>query len=219
MFVVHAYDFSIKLIKELKMSRKNNEIPISKYFFPGLLPIVGDEKYAQIFARYQDLYTRQELPNHPALQLHLIEAILPGLAFYQVLRENGESQKSALAMIDRSFERLFSGKLARMKKMGNLRFIYPLLRLYIKPAMRRYPAEGWKTDWIQNDKNAIRLNMKSCFYFDTLTNYGAPELTASFCQVDDFIYGNISPYVKWQRLKTIGRGETYCDFCFLPVKK
>ena len=196
-----------------------SEIPMSKRFFPALLPIVGDETYKQVIARYRDLYSNHELPNNPIIQRHLIEGILPGLAFYQVLKESGETQESALAMIDQTFEKLFSDKLVKMKKLGNLRFVYPFLRLYIKPAMRQYPPEGWKIDWIQNDKKAIRFNMKSCFYYDTLSRYGAPELTASFCQVDDFIYGNMSPYVKWQRLKTIGRGETYCDFCFLPVKK
>jgi hypothetical protein len=201
------------------MSHKTKEIPMSKRFFPGLLPIVGNEKYKQAVARYQGLFEKHELPQHPALQWHLIQGILPGLAFYQVLRENGESQESALAIIDQTFEKLFSDKLAKMKKLGNLLFVYPFLRLYIKPAMRQYPPEGWKIDWIQNDKKAIRFNMRNCFYYDTLSKYGAPELTASFCQVDDFIYGNMSPYVKWQRAKTIGRGETYCDFCFLPVKK
>ena len=69
-------------------------------------------------------------------------------------------------------------------------------------------------DWVQNDKNAIRFDMKSCFYFDTLSQYGAPELTASFCRVDDLTYGNMSPHIKWQRSKTIARGEACCDFCF-----
>jgi hypothetical protein len=196
-----------------------SEIPMSKRFFPALMPIVGDETYKQVITRYRDLYSNHVLPNDPIIQRHLIEGILPGLAFYQILREKGNSQESALAMIDQTFEKLFSDKLAKMKMLGNLRFVYAFLRLYIKPAMRQYPPEGWKIDWIQNDKKAIRFNMKSCFYYDTLSRYGAPELTATFCQVDDFIYGNMSPYVKWQRLKTIGRGETYCDFCFLPVKK
>jgi hypothetical protein len=200
------------------MSQKIKEIPMSKRFFPGLLPIIGDERYKQVIARYQELFEKHELPKHPALQRHLIEGILPGLAFYQVLTENGESQESALALIDQTFEILFVDNLARMKKLGKLSFVYPFLRLFIKPAMRQYPPEGWAIEWVQNDRNAIRFDMKSCFYFDTLSKYGAPELTASFCQVDDFIYGNMSPYVIWQRSKTIGRGEAYCDFCFLPVK-
>ena len=166
---------------------------MSKRFFPGLCSIIGNEKYDQIVAKYRELFEKYELPNSPTLQWHLTEGILPGLAFYQVLRESGEPRESALAIMDQAFEKLFSDKQAQMKKFGNLRFVYPFLRLYIKPAMRQYPPEGWKIDWIQNDKEAIRFNMKSCFYYDVLSSYNAPELTASFCQVDDFIYGNMSP--------------------------
>jgi hypothetical protein len=199
--------------------KTKGDIPMSKHFFPALLPIVGDESYGQIMARYRDLYSHHDLPDNAIIQHHLTEGILPGLAFYQTLRESGKSQESALATVDQTFEILFSGKRRKMKKLGSLPFIYRVLRLYIKPAMRQYPPEGWKIDWIQNDKKAIRFNMESCFYFDTLSKYGAPELTAAFCQVDDFLYGNMSPYVKWQRSKTIGRGETYCDFCFSPESK
>ena len=201
------------------MSQKIKEIPMPKRFFPGLLPIIGDEKYKQVAARYQDLFEKHELPKLPALQWHLIEGILPGLAFYQILRESGETQESALTMIDQAFEVLFSDNFAEMKKLGRLSFIYPFLRIFIKPAMRQYPPEGWKIDWLQNDRNAIRFDMKSCFYFDTFSKYGTPELTASFCRVDDLTYGDMSPHIKWQRSKTIARGEAYCDFCFLPVKK
>jgi hypothetical protein len=123
-----------------------SEIPMSKRFFPALLPIVGDETYKQVISRYRDLYSNHHLPNNPIIQRHLIEGILPGLALYQVLRERGETQESALAMIDQTFKKLFSDKLANMQKVGSLRFVYPFLRLYIKPAMRQYPPEGWKID-------------------------------------------------------------------------
>jgi hypothetical protein len=85
-----------------------NKIPMSKRFFPGLLPIVGDEKYLQVILRYEELFAKQELPKHPALQMHLIEGILPGLAFYQILRESGEPQEIALSIVDQAFEVLFS---------------------------------------------------------------------------------------------------------------
>lgn len=157
-------------------------------------------------------FKKHELPQHPALQWHLIEGILPGLAFYKVLRGNGELQESALAVIDQAFDVLFSDNFAKMKKLGRLRFIYPFLRIYIKPAMRSYPAEGWKIDWLQNDRNAIRFDMKRCFYLDTFSKYGAPELVASFCRVDDLTYGTMSTHIQWQRFKTIARGEACCDF-------
>ncbi len=172
------------------------------------------------FMRGVATFTRNhKLPKNPKLQWHLIEGILPGLAFYQILRESGKSQKSALAIIDQAFEQLFSNKVKKMKQFGRLPFIYPFLRLCIKTAMRQYPLEGWKMEWTQNDKNAIRFNMRSCFYCDILSKYGAPELTASFCRVDDLIYGNMSPYLLWQRTMTIARGDTYCDFCFARTSK
>jgi hypothetical protein len=202
------------------MSRNlKSEIPVSKRFFPALLPIVGEEYYKQIIARYRNLYSNHDLPQNPYLQWHLIEGILPGLAFYQILRERGESQASALMIIDQAFEHLFSDNVSKMKKFGGLPFVYHLLRLFIKPVMRQNPPEGWKTEWIQNDKFAIRFNMKSCFYYDVLSQYGAPELTASFCRVDDLTYDNMSSGVLWQRTMTIGRGDSYCDFCFARASK
>lgn len=198
---------------------QGKEIPMSKHFFPALLPLIGDEKYQQVCTRFRELYAKHELPNKPVMQRHLIDGILPGLALYQILRESGESQESALAIMDGAFEKIFEPNLKKMKLIGKLPFIYPILRVYIKPAMRQYPPEGWEIEWTQNDQNAIRFNMKSCFYYNTLSHYGAPELTAAFCRVDDLIYGNMSPRLLWQRTMTIGRGDAYCDFCFASAKK
>jgi hypothetical protein len=196
------------------MTQKNKEIPLSKRFFPGLLSVIGVEKYNKVIERYRGLYSNHKFPANPRLRWHLIEGILPGLAFYQVLRESGESPKNALKTIDHSFEELFSNNVKKMKKIGTIPLIYSLLRLLIKPALHSYPPEGWDIEWKQNDKKAIRFHMKSCFYYDTLSKYCASELTASFCRVDDLIYENMSPYLSWQRTMTIARWNAYCDFCF-----
>ena len=202
------------------MSRSaKKEIPLSRRFFPSLLPIIGEEKYGRVCARYRELYARHDFPKNHFLQWHLTEGILPGLAFYQVLRESGESRQAALAAIDLAFVPLFSDNVRKMKRLGRLPFIFPFLRLFIKRAMRPYPPEGWKIEWVRNDREAIRFNMKSCFYHDTLSAYGAPELTASFCRVDDLTYENMSPALSWQRTMTIAKGDAVCDFCFARAKK
>ena len=167
-----------------------------------------------IHERYRDLYANHVLPASSLLRWHLVEGILPGLALYQILREGNLPQENAFVVIDQTFEELFSTDRSKMRKLGNFPWIFNVLRLYIKPAMRQYPPEGWKLEWIQNDGNAVRFNMNSCFYYDTLVHYGSPELTAAYCKVDDFIYGDMSRQVKWQRTSTIGRGDTHCDFCF-----
>ena len=79
------------------MSQKpKSEIPMSKRFFPELLPIIGAESYKQVITRYRELFSNHERPNNHALQRHLIEGILPGLAYYQILRESGKSQENKL---------------------------------------------------------------------------------------------------------------------------
>jgi hypothetical protein len=191
---------------------------MSKRFFPTLSAIIGEEKYGRVCARYRDLYATHDLPQNSFLKWHLTEGILPGLAFYQVLRESGEPRESALAIIDHAFGQLFSDNVRKMKRLGRLPFIFPFLRRFIKPAMRKYPPEGWNMEWIQNDRTAIRFNMKSCFYHDVLSRYGAPELTASFCRVDDLTYENMSSALSWQRTMTIAGGYAVCDFCFARAK-
>ncbi len=37
---------------------QKNEIPMSKRFFPPLLPIIGKEKYERVYARCRDLYSK-----------------------------------------------------------------------------------------------------------------------------------------------------------------
>ncbi len=194
-------------------------IPMSKVFFPAIQTMIGENAYQDLCHRYEDLYQKHGQIENPTLRHHLVNGILPGLALYQLLRDEGKNQSEALNRIDQIFEGLFLKNRNSMQRVGRLPFIYPLLRFIIKPAMRQYPDEGWAKDWIQNDQEAIRFNMKSCFYFNTLTRLGAPEITASFCRVDDFIYSEMSPRVDWQRTLTIARGNEYCDFCFANARR
>jgi hypothetical protein len=172
---------------------------------------------ARVHARFLELYAGCERPANAKLQWHLRYYILPGLAFYQLLREDGHSQEAALAVVDETFERLGAPNRRQMKLLGRLPFIYPFLRIYIKTAMQQYPDAGWQLEWVENSPNAIRFNMKRCFYHDVLSRHGAPELTAYFCKIDDRVYGEMSPYLEWRRTQTIGRGAAECDFCFARV--
>jgi hypothetical protein len=201
------------------VTRTPTDLPVSKRFFPGLLPIIGDEAYERVFARYRELYSNQTLPANGQLRWHLVEGILPGLALYQVLRESGESRDDALGRIDRAFEQLFSGDAKQMQRIGRLPFALLLLRVVLKSFMRKYPPEGWAIEWRQNSSAGIRFDMTTCFYHATLSNLGAPELTAAFCRVDDLIYSGMSRHVSWKRSTTIASGSAYCDFCFASTRQ
>jgi len=201
-----------------KPTRTTTDLPVSKRFFPGLLPIIGDEAYQRVYARYGELYSNQMLPANPQLRWHLVEGILPGLALYQVLRESGESRDNALGRVDRAVDQLFSGDVKQMRRIGRLPFALLFFRVFVKTSMRKYPPDGWAIEWRQNSRDGIRFDITSCFYHATLSNLGAPELTAAFCRVDDLMYSAMSRYVSWQRTTTIAGGSAYCDFCFASTR-
>jgi hypothetical protein len=181
--------------------------------------ILPESLAAQVQARLTEIYAHMNWPENSQLRWHLQEYILPGLALYQHLRADGLDQEAALAQIDHYFEALAEPGRRKMKRLGRLPMIYPLLRVLIKPAMRQYPSCGWQLEWVENSSQAIRFNMRSCFYYNTLKTLGAPELTAAFCRTDDLAYGEMSAAFRWQRTQTIGRGAELCDFCFIKNAK
>ena len=51
-----------------------------------------------------------------------------------------------------------------------------------------------------------------CPYVNICRECGCPEIVTVFCDSDDISFGNIHPRLKWGRTKTIGRGDSICDF-------
>ena len=128
------------------MTRTTMDVPVSRRFFPGLLPIIGDEAYERVLARYRELYSNQGLPANPQLRWHLVEGILPGLALYHVLRESGESQHTALASVDRAFDQLFAGDVKHMKRIGRLPFALLFLRVFLNSFLRKYRLKAGRSN-------------------------------------------------------------------------
>lgn len=197
---------------------KTKQVVLPKRYWMAITRTLSADIATQVEVRYAAIYTESTPPENPILQRHFYDQILPGLALYQTLRQE-YAQDETLKIIDRVFENAVIKERKNFQLLGRFPLIYPLLRLYVRTAMRKYPEDGWETEWLEVSNKAIRFNMHRCFYCDTLTRYGAPELTASFCRMDDVIYERMSPYVGWRRTQTIARGAKYCDFAFLNKSK
>ncbi|HVM72160.1 MAG TPA: L-2-amino-thiazoline-4-carboxylic acid hydrolase [Anaerolineales bacterium] len=189
-------------------------ISLPEPFRRAITQVSGPALAGRTGQRFAGLYAAHALPANRTLRWHLQKQIMPGLALYQELRADGLTQADALDTIAQIFTLVSAHDRRQMQLLGRLPFAYLLLRLVIKPTMRQYPAPGWAIEWLENSPQAVRFNMKSCFYHNTLRAYGAAELTASYCAMDDFVYGEISPQILWQRTQTIGRGAELCNFCF-----
>lgn len=180
----------------------------------------ADALMDELQRRYEELYSTRSYYKHPALRKHLEQNILPGLALHQVLLAKTGDQAAALAEV----EQLLQASAVRSglrKTTSTLKYLpepFRLLRPVVHAAMRfGFPAAGWETEWIEDSHQRIAFNIHRCFYLDTLTAYGAPELTRLFCLMDDVVYQALPDSIRWERTGTLARGNQVCDFCYRHV--
>jgi hypothetical protein len=185
----------------------------------------GAEKAGQLAAAVRQqrtaLIAETPMPENQALHWHLKEKILPGLAFYQVLlQEHDGNQSTALTEVDEAF-RTQTLTMSRLL-FATLKILpapYRLFKLVFPQIMEQFPAEGWDITYLANDNDQVSFNITRCFYLNTLTSLGAPELTASFCKSDDVMAESFPPSLRFVRLHTLGRGDAMCDFQYCRMEK
>lgn len=177
----------------------------------------GDAEAARLAAlaqaRYDELYAgRSRLPNR-ALRIHLERSILPGLALYQTLLEEGDDRQTALAEMEHVMASTVSRLRGLMSFLGRLPKPFAIFRR-IEPWVIRlgFPTEGWEMEPVQESEECVAFNVRRCFYLDTLRSFGAPELTPVYCGGDDVVFPALAPAITWERTMTLGRGHDRCDF-------
>ena len=202
--------------------KNNKKMPNTTIYEKGLQSKLKEKKAREILNkagdRYLDLYAGREMYSNHALRKHLEENILPGIALYQSLLDDDETQDRAIELAEIAFRELSLSNRKMIERLGKMPIYYGLMRAMIKRMMRlNFPAEGWDTEWVEVSGKEIAFNMKRCFYLDVLEKYGVVELTILYCRMDDWIYKNSSPFVNWARKKTLGQGDECCDFRFEHV--
>lgn len=169
---------------------------------------------ARVQARYEALYGERPSFTHPMLRWHLGQNILPGLALYQVLRKDSSDRDAALAETG-SLLAIGATPRALRRVMRLLAYLpqpFALFRQILKLSLLAYPRQGWAIEQGEQGTSSFAFTVSRCFYLDILTAYGAPELTPLYCQLDDLAYADVSPSIRWERTKTLGRGDDRCDF-------
>jgi hypothetical protein len=174
--------------------------------------IQGSILAARTQAKYKRLYDERPHFTHPALQWHLEQKILPGLTLYQVLSKENSDQDAVLAEVGSLLE---IGSRALSKFVNLYRYLplpFAIMRKMFRASLLAFPRQGWDMVQVENSKTSFAFNVHRCFYLDIFTAYGAPELTALYCRLDDLLYTQWSPSIRWERNKTLGRGDDCCDF-------
>ena len=136
------------------------------------------------------------------------------------MKERDEFVNDALTLTQNTTEEMYKIGRKRMAFLGRFPFFYSLIQRMTPNMMKKmFPDEGWDIEWLEVSKKQVAFNMHACFYLDSLTKFGVPELIPVFCGLDDLIYENVSPHLRWQRTGTLGRGDAYCDFRFINAKE
>jgi|GEM_PF-11664 len=167
----------------------------------------------RVQARYDELRARGPRFSHPALRQHLLTGILPGLALYQTLRAETPPEE-ALAEVEMLFAAAYTGPSALFPFVKRLPASFAIFRAACKWMLQRsFPSAGWGMTFVEDTPDCIAFDVRDrCLYRDVLTAFGAPELSAVFCKMDDLIYGQLAPQIIFTRTKTLGRGDECCNF-------
>lgn len=175
------------------------------------------ELYARALARIDTINAERKRYQKKVLEEHFGDNILPILALYLVLKEDG--REDAYALSEKVANEMYGVGRKRMEFLGRFPFFYWIIEKFTPNLMQKmFPEEGWDIEWVEVSEKQVAFNMHGCFYHQTLNDYNAPELTPVFCGLDDLIYDNVSPYLRWERKGTLGRGDHHCDFRFINPK-
>ena len=176
---------------------------------------------ARVESRYWALHAARPRFDQRALADHLENNILPGLALYQALKEDGLEQAAAVERVQAVMSAASKERLRRpVEWLGRLPEPFPVFRWAVRQMMKaNFPEVGWQTEWLEDNEQRVAFNLHTCFYLDVLTAYGAPELIPAYCALDDLMYDPPLDYVAWERTTTLGRGGECCDFAWRRVER
>jgi hypothetical protein len=176
----------------------------------------ADVLAARFQATYDVVYGQRPVFTHKAMRQHVEANILVGLALYQTFLADGMSQATALNETQGLLTAHIKQGLARRANLlAHLPGTFRLLRwLAVGMMNSQFSAPGFEFHWIENSSRQIAFTITRCLYHNTLTAYGAPELTPVFCHLDDVWGAALAPKVLFERPQTIGRGGRQCDFCY-----
>lgn len=175
-----------------------------------------EQKARMLYAEY----CQQEKGKPKEVTMHTVKKIFPCIAFYKAITECTNQRERAYAIIDGYFTDSCKIYAKKLQKLCRIPFAYKLVPRIMASVIHKSFGEKSGFEMIEHQVKGkeCHIDMIKCPYFTNCSAYGCPELTTVFCNSDDVSYGNMHPNLSWERKKTLGRGNDYCDF-ILKIKE
>lgn len=159
-------------------------------------------------------YCKEEEGKSEKITMHTVDRIFPCIAVYKAIIEVTGEQEKAYHLIDDYFRKYCEVVSAKLQKVCGIPFVYRFVpRIATKVIHTTYGVASGFTMIDHSTKGKVcHIDMTSCPYFSHCVALGCKELTVAFCNSDDITFGNMHPKLSWDRTKTLGRGDAYCDF-------
>lgn len=139
------------------------------------------------------------------------QTLLPRIALYQVLQQEGCSQAEAYACLRRyMMDHVAAQKHAATARMEAVPGFYALYsRIFLRIMRTTDLQESVQT----RGKDSFDVTIRRCLWHTACVENGCPEVCRLFCDVDDVNYGGLKK-IGFSRTKTLGYGGDCCDFHF-----
>ena len=139
----------------------------------------------------------------------LIQTILPRIALYKTLSDEGFAEKDAYETMRKYMMGVVAAKKhASMVKMEAVPGFYSLYSKIFLKIMRKTDLQQSKQE---QGKDYFDITISKCLWHTACVENGCENLCRLFCDVDDVTYGGLKK-IGFSRTKTLGYGGDCCDF-------
>lgn len=136
------------------------------------------------------------------------EGIVPRIAVYAVLKENGYDPVPAF----NDYVRNVAGPAMHKTyaKAEKIPGFWKIFRNAFTSITRK--SDFWECE-NRKEKDRFYTDIHKCLWYDTCVECGYPEVCRFFCECDNYTYGGLDK-IGFTRTQTLGTGGEKCDFVF-----
>lgn len=139
--------------------------------------------------------------------------LLPAMAEYEVLQQNGKSKEQAFEIVSKAMWAALKKTKKSYQRLSHIPGFLLLMKKIVPSLFAKEAGKGWHYEWPESGKNEFYFECTSCIYAQIFQRHNVAELGPMFCHADDINFGSLSG-ITFYRENTICKGATKCDFLF-----